>query len=185
MDVGIDKEKLLHYRQVASEFLSDPVKLRLATVATLVAVVIVGGYMPLSKQIHEAQKRLADERERNGQITDVEKLQKQADAYRGRVSQGADTNDWVQYILGGLGQFSVKLRNMESREPKRVGPYRTVTLDMEIEGTYPQLRAFVEWLEQSDRLLRVDSVRFERNSRSLLLKTVVLGLVPKNARVAG
>ena len=185
MDVGIDREKLLHYRKVATEFLSDPVKLRLTTIAGVVAVALVGGYMPLSKRIRETQKRLADERDRNEQITDVEKLQKQAEAYRGRISRGADTNEWVQYILGGLGQFSVKLRNMESREPKRVGPYRTVTLEMEIEGAYPQLRAFVEWLEQSDRLLRVDSVRFERNARSLLLKMVVLGLVPKNARAAG
>jgi hypothetical protein len=72
----------------------------------------------------------------------------------------------------------VKLRGMESREPHRVRPYGTASLDLEIEGTYPQLKAFVEWIEHSDRLLRVDGVRFERSSKSLLMKILILGLMP-------
>jgi len=74
---------------------------------------------------------------------------------------------------------------MESNEPRRVGPYRTVTLSMEIEGVYSELKAFVKWLEMTDRLLRIDSVRFEKRPSNLLMKIIVLGLVPKNARNDG
>lgn len=185
MDIGIDKEKLLHYKAIACEHLSNPSKLRVATVGALIAVSLVSGYMPLSKRIQEVRKRLAAERERCQEITNVEKLRREVSTYRDDIGDNSDTNEWVQYLLAGLGQFNVKLRGMESREPRRVGPYRTVTLEIEIEGVYSQLTAFVEWLEQSSRLLRVDSVRFERSAESLLLKTTVLGLVPKNARSAG
>jgi hypothetical protein len=74
---------------------------------------------------------------------------------------------------------------MESSEPRRVGPYRAVTLSMEIEGIYPQLKGYVEWLEKSERVLRIDSVRFEKRPQNLLMKIIVLGLVPKNARNVG
>jgi len=185
MDTGISKEKLLLYKEIAIKHLSNPVKLRLTTVFVLVAVGIVLVYMPLSKRIQAAKKLLEDERERNEKICDVEKLQKQARSYRNRIGDNSDTNEWVQYTLDGLRNFRVKLREMESSEPRRVGPYRAVTLSMEIEGVYPQLKGYVEWLEKSERVLRVDSVRFEKRPQNLLMKIIVLGLVPKNARNVG
>ncbi len=71
---------------------------------------------------------------------------------------------------------------MESREPRKVGPYRAVTLAVEVEGTFPNLRRFVEWLENSPRLLRVESVRFEKQTDSILMRIVVLGLVQQKTK---
>ena len=48
-------------------------------------------------------------------------------------------------------------------------------------GPSAQLKAFVEWLDQSDRLLRVESVRFEKMPGAILMKINVLGIVRKNA----
>jgi Tfp pilus assembly protein PilO len=182
MDVGIDKAKLLHYKEIAMRHLSNPVKLRLTTIFLLVALAIGTIYMPLSKRIQEARKQLADERERNKKITDIDKLSKCMNMYRNRIDKHSDTNEWVQYILDGLQNFKVRLRTMESHEPRRVGPYRTVTLSMEIEGKYADLKAFIRWLDTTERMLRIDSMRFEKRPANLLMKVIVLGLVPKNAR---
>ena len=54
MDVGIDKAKLLHYKEIATKHLSNPVKLRLTTVFLLVALAVGIIYMPLSKRIQDA-----------------------------------------------------------------------------------------------------------------------------------
>jgi hypothetical protein len=185
VETGISKEKLLLYKEIAIKHLSNPLKLRLTTVFTFVAVGIVFVYMPLSKRIQAAEKMLADERERNEKICDVEKLRKQVRSYRDRIGDNSDTNEWVQYTLDGLRNFKVKLREMESGEQKRVGPYHAVTLSMEIEGLYPRLEGYIEWLEKSERILRIDSVRFEKRPQNLLMKIIILGLVPKNARNAG
>ena len=185
METEFNKEKLLLYKEIALKHLSNPVKLRLTTVFALIAVGIAGIYMPLSNRIQLMQKQLADERERHEKISDVEKLRKQAEMYRYRIGDNLDTNEWVQYILDGLRNFKVKLREMESGEQRKIGPYRAVTLSMEVEGAYKQLKGFVEWLDGSERLLRIDTVRFEKRPDNLLMKVVVLGLVPKNARNTG
>jgi hypothetical protein len=182
MDAGIDKAKLLHYKEIAVRHLSNPAKLRLTTVLLLVGLGVALIYVPFSKRIEEARRLLADERERNEKISDVETLRKCARMYQSHISDRSDTNEWVQFILDGLQKFKVRLRTMESHEQRRIGPYRAVTLSMEIEGVYPELKAFVKWLEMTDRLLRLDSVRFEKRPDSLLMKVIVLGLVPKNAR---
>lgn len=184
MDVGFDKAKLLHYKALAEEHLGDPVRLRLAVVAALAAVALGGIYLPFSKRIEQVRGQLAAEHDRCDNITGVEKLRKQAESYRSRIGQQSDTNEWVQYILGGLRQLQVKLRDMESKKPRRVGPYRAVTLSLELEGSYSRLKSFLEWLEQSDRLVRVDSVRLEKQRSSLVMKIVVLGLMRKDASEA-
>jgi hypothetical protein len=179
---GVDKAKLLHYKEVAIRHLSNPIKLRLTTVFLIAAIGIGGVYFPFSKRIQEAQKKLDDEKDRNKKIQDMEDLLNSVNIYRERISDSSDTNEWAQYILDGLLNFKVKLRGMESSEPKRVGPYHAVILSLEIEGAFEQLREIVEWFEKSQRLLRIDSVRFEKRPDSLLMKIIVLGLVPKNAR---
>lgn len=185
METGIDKAKLLYYKEVAVKHLSNPLKLRLTTVVALIALAVVVIYMPLSKRIQISRKLLADERERNEKISDVEKLRKRARMYRDRIDERSDTNEWVRYILDGLQNYKVRLRTMELNEPKRVGPYLAVAFSMEIEGMYSELKAYVKWLEMTDRMLRLDSVRFEKRPDSLIMKVIVLGLVPKNASTHG
>jgi type II secretory pathway component PulM len=172
----------MHYKEIALRHLSNPMKLRLVTIFLITAIGIGGVYYPLSKRIQEAQKKLDTERNRNNKIQDMENLINSAELYRSRISDSSDTNEWAQYILDGLPNFKVKLRGMESGEPKRVGPYNAVSISIEIEGAFEQLREIVEWFEKSQRMLRIDSMRFEKRPDSLLMKLIVLGLVPKNAR---
>ncbi len=184
MDTGIDKAKLLEYKAALLKHLSDPMRLRLTVALALVGVVLGVIYVPLSKRIERRQRELSGEKYRHEIITDVEKLRKQAGAYRHRIGENSDTNEWVQYLLEGLRQAKVRLRDMESKPTKKVGPYRTVTLTLELDGSYRRLKGFVEWLEGSDRLVRVDSMRIEKRPGNLLMKIVVLGLIRKNASAA-
>jgi Tfp pilus assembly protein PilO len=184
MKTGLDSEKLAEYKAAALKHLSDPAKLRMLVVSGLVLSSVVLAYMPLTQQIAEKKAFLADKKRRLDAIKDVEVLRGEVDSYRRRIPKDADTNEWVQYILAGLREVRVKLRDMESKPPRKVGPYHTVTLAIEVEGTYAEVKRFVEWLEQSDRLLRIDSTRLEKQSDSLVMRLVLLGLVHKNAKPA-
>ncbi len=181
MDYGIDREKLLMYKAAAIKLLSDPLKMRLAVVLLAAALGIGAVYMPLSDQIDQGRAAAASERKRLAAIQEVEALHRDANDFRSRIGLHSDTNEWVQFLLAGSRQMQVRLRDMESKEPQKVGPYKAVTLVLEMEGTYAQLRAFVEWLEQSDRLVRVDMVWFEKRPGSLVMKICMLGLVRGNA----
>jgi len=177
----IDKTKLLQYKTLVQQHLSDPVKLRLITIGLLLIIGVGAVYMPLSKHIREQTVLLSAEKERNNDIADVEKLREQVGLIRGKIGATADNNAWAQCILDGLRGFGVKLRGMESKQPLKVGPYRAIVLLIEIEGPYSELKGFVEWLETSERLLRIDSISFAKGSKSLVIKLRVLGVVNKNA----
>ena len=182
METGLDREKLLHYKAVALKHLSDPVKLRLLVACGLTFLAIVCVYTPFSDQIDGEKAMIEEERKRLNAIKGTEFLRSQAHGFRERIGKDADTNDWVQYLLGGLRQVRLKLRDMTSKEPQAVGPYRTVTLSIEVEGTYEEVKRFLEWLEQSDRLLRVDSIRLAKQREALRMKLVLHGLVHADAR---
>lgn len=181
MELGVDKAKLLEYKAAIVKHLGNPAKLRLAVVAVLGTGAILGVYMPLSDQADANRATLAAHHERNEAVADVEKLRKEVAEYEGRIGQHSSANDWVQYMLDGLREYPVKLRDMQSKPLRRVGPYLAVTLTMEIEGTYRRMKGFMEWLESSDWVLRVDSLRFDKRPKALSMKITVLGLIPKNA----
>jgi Tfp pilus assembly protein PilO len=54
-----------------------------------------------------------------------------------------------------------------------------VTFSMEIEGKYPELKNYVERLEASPRLVRIDTMNLEKRSDNLVMNLTVLGVVPK------
>lgn len=174
-----DRQRLRQYKLLLGRYLGNPGRLRPAVTAGLTLLALVAIYWPLSQRIESAQAELRTHQQRLEAITEVENLRKQVETFRQRLGDGGETNHWVQHILAGQREAQVRLRDMEAREPKKVGPYKAVTLAIEVEGNFPNLRRFVEWLENSPRLLRVESVRLEKQNDCILMRIVVLGLVQK------
>jgi len=181
MDLGIDKAKLQQYKANIAKMLGDPVKMRLAIVFVAAALAVGAVYMPLCGRIDEARLTASAEKKRTEAIQGVETLWAEANSYRPRIGETSDTNDWVQYLLAGSRRIPVRLRDMQSREPVKVGPYKAIVFTLEVEGTFAQLKQFTEWLEQSERLLRIDNLRMERLPNALMMRIQVLGLVRKSA----
>ena len=181
MDLGMDKAKWEASKAQLVRLLGDPAKMYLAVVFVVTAAAIGGLYYPLSGQIEAQRNVLAAQKDRLEAIQEVEKLRHEVQAFRSRIDKQSDTNEWVQYLLAGSRQMGVQLRGMETREPRTVGPYTAVALNVEVQGTYPQLQGFVEWLDQSDKLLRVEGIRLEKTVGVITMKVNLLGLVHKNA----
>jgi Tfp pilus assembly protein PilO len=179
METGIDKEKIMRYKALLEQHLSDPIKLRLMTAGGLLLLSVVLIYMPLSKKIDENKRLLAAEKERNSYIVDYEKLQKQAESFQSLIGDKCDTNEWANYLLGGLGKYQVKLRGMESKQPRKVGPYGAAAFSLDIEGEYSELKNYIEWVESSPRLIRIDTMQFEKRPKGLKMKILILGIIPK------
>lgn len=179
MDLGLDKAKVQQYMAQVVKLLGHPAKMRVALLAVMTALAIGGIYMPLSDGIDRQRRLVAAENKRLDCLQEVESLRRETRQYIARIDAESDTNEWVKYLLDGSRQAHVRLRDMQSKEPKKVGPYRAVSLVLEVQGRYPQLKQFLEWLDQSDRLLRVDSIRVEKLPDVLIMKVQVLGLVGK------
>ncbi|OHB58573.1 MAG: hypothetical protein A2173_07310 [Planctomycetes bacterium RBG_13_44_8b] len=175
----VDKAKLMQYKALAEQHLSDPVKLRLFTVGALLLLVTVLVYMPLYKIIENNGRLLIAARERNNYIADCEKLRAQTAAFRPFIEGRRDTSDWISYLLDGMRQFQIRLREMSPKKQSQVGPYKAAALSMDIEGDYQELKNYVEWLEDSKTLVRIDTLQLAKGRNDMSMKITVLGIMSK------
>jgi Tfp pilus assembly protein PilO len=157
----------------------DPVRLKVLTTGLAVVVGYVCVYMPLGGRIEETSNKLRTERKRLALATEIEFLRAQVDKFEPRLPRQTDVNEWVQYLLEGTRKFPLKLNSLDSEDPRRVGPYEAVVLQMELEGAYGDLDAFLHWIESNQRLFRVDSANIEPprdGSRTLVMRLTLLGV---------
>lgn len=160
--------------------LKDPLQLRLF-VATLVALVGYACiYLPLSNDIAETDARLNAEKKRMILVRDIQILRAQFQRFQHRLPRQTDSNEWMQYVLGGIRGFPIKLTFLDSRPPQEVGPYKAVVLHIELEGRFQDLHQFLAWLETNERFFRVDAVHLAPHRQAtdlLVMQLNVLGVM--------
>jgi Tfp pilus assembly protein PilO len=161
--------------------LHDPIQLRIGVVILVFALGYAAIYMPLMEQISATARRLEREQKVLGFAENLEQLQKQYRVFADRVPQQTDTKEWVQYVLEGTRQFPVKVLNLDCRDPRAMGPYRVITLQIDLEGPFMELNRFLAWLEANRRLLRVDDItisppRNGASSNGMAMHVMVSGL---------
>jgi Tfp pilus assembly protein PilO len=140
------------------DHLHDPLKLRIFVVATVLAAGYAGVYMPLSDRIETLTRKLNQDRKSLELAVTIEQLQQQYHLFEERLPVDADTKDWIQYVLAGIRQFPVRLTKLDANEPKAVGPYKAIVLQIQLEGTFADADKVLRWLESNPRLFRTDSV---------------------------
>ena len=161
------------------EQLHDPVRLRMVTTGLMLLVGYVGIYMPLSSRIDQTTRKLERESKRQETANEVEFLRAQVEKFQDRLPEDTDTNEWVQYVLGGIREFPLKLVALDSDSPRRCGPYDAVVLHVNLEGAFHDLDALFHWLEANERLFRVDSAVIapaSDRSDKLALRLTLLGV---------
>jgi hypothetical protein len=160
--------------------LHDPVQLRTFVTIVVVLVGYLGVYTPLNNEISEASRKLREEERRLDLARNLEHLRGQFRNLQSHLTQQTDSKEWVNYVLGGVRQFPLKLVALDCDAPRDLGPYKAVVLRIELEGSFPDMDAFLCWLESNQRLFRADSVRIvpSRSAKDvLILQLTVLGVM--------
>lgn len=160
--------------------LQNPVQLRVF----ITALVVLGGYLgiygPLNGEIADTSEQLARARKRLDLTRDIEYLRGQFNRFQARLPHKTDTNEWVQYVLGGIRELPVKMVALDSKAPRDVGPYKAVVLQMELEGKFSDLHSFIRWLEVNERFFRVDGLSFTPHRKQgglVTMQLTVLGVM--------
>lgn len=160
------------------EQLHDPLRLRVLVTGIMLAVGYAGIYMPLSGRIEETTRKLNREHKRLALCNEIEQLRAEVAKFQARLPENTDSNEWMQYVLGGVRQFPAKLINLDLGDPQRVGPYSAVVFHIELEGGFQELDVFLQWLESNPRIFRVDSAKIipARRDEGLVMQLTVLGM---------
>jgi Tfp pilus assembly protein PilO len=159
--------------------LQDPLQMRCIVTALVLMVGYGGIYLPMSAALEEATQRRGVKQKRLEQGRDVQQLQAQFEQFARRLPAGKDPNEWVEYLLGGIRRFPLKLETLQAEAPRTMGPYKVVGLRIALEGTFADLNRFLGWLDENERLLRVESIKMDPDSKKsrLTMQLTVLGLM--------
>lgn len=162
------------------ERLHNPFQLRMLVTALSLLAGYLAVYMPLTSDIDTTARALAAEQKRLELACDIEHLRAQYRRFQHRLPPKADPNEWVQYVLGGIRTFPLKLARFDTDPPRTVGPYKAVALRIELEGAFRAHSAFLRWLETNERLFRVESLNIVPHrsaSGILVVQLTVLGMM--------
>ncbi|HZU36951.1 MAG TPA: type 4a pilus biogenesis protein PilO [Gemmataceae bacterium] len=159
------------------ERLHNPFRLRLGMTVLALAIGYVAIYWPLSNRIEASDDRRAHDEQRLALARRIEELRAQYQQVANRLPAGADTQELVNYLLGGVRGRPVRLAQLKPVATGTLGPYRTVTLSLDLEGSFQDLCDFLRWLETNQRLLRVDGMHLAPAKNGVLsMQLTVVGL---------
>ena len=173
-----DNDRKAGFRKLLEQ-LHDPLRLRVFVTGIMLVVGYAGIYTPLSGRIEETTRKLNKAHKRHALGHDVEHLRAAVDKFHARLPEKTDSNEWLQYVLGGIRMFPNNLITLDLDDPQTVGPYRAVVFHIELAGEFNELDAFLHWLEANQRLFRVDSAKIapaRRQGGGLVLQLTVLGM---------
>jgi len=153
---------------------------------TRMAVAAIGGVFvigllvvarPLSQRIDANNDRLSKAEGRMMLASDVYDLRKQSGHYKKKVPRGVDLNDWTNYLLDGIRTQKVKLTKMEPKKQMSLGPCKILTWHIEMGGSFEELSKVVEWMENGERLIRLDKLVMQMHGGKLSMSLVLKGIV--------
>ena len=150
-------------------------------VASIGGVFLIGFFLvsrPLSDRIDNASARLGKATDRMMLAAEVSDLRRQAAQYEKKLQRGVDLNDWTNYLLGGVRTERVRLIRMEPKKQLAIGPCKVLTWHVEMMGDFQSLARVVQWMENGERLVRIDKLTMQSKAQvvtmSLILRALVL-----------
>ena len=159
--------------------LHDPVRLRVCVLASILAIGYFAVYTPLQERISDLTKNLDRDRKKLALAARNDKLQAEYVVFNDRIPKVTDNKEWVQFMLDGIRKFPLRLTKLNCQDSKHVGPYRAVVMNIELEGRFFDMDAFIRWVELNERLLRIDEISMapsHSGEDQTVLRLTVLGL---------
>jgi hypothetical protein len=133
-------------------------RMAVAAIGGLFALGFGGVAHPLAGRIDGANDRLAKANARAQLANEVSELRHQAALYEKKLCRGVDPNDWTNYLLEGIRSQNVKLIRMDPKETLSMGPCKVLAWQIDMEGDLAGMGKVVAWLENGERLVRVDRI---------------------------
>jgi Tfp pilus assembly protein PilO len=162
---AMDQERRGERKNNLFERLHNPTELRICLMLVVLGIGYAVIYLPFNVTIAATTRKLHDAQKKLALADEVEVLQRQYRTIKPRIPTNPDVSEWLQYVLGGLRQFPVKLDGFAPDTPKALGMYQVLTIKVKVIGGYDDLDRLICWLESNPRLFRVDSVRMTAASK--------------------
>ena len=144
-------------------------------------------YRPQQKKVAQIRAQVAQEKATQqtqaGVASVLEQIEKQ---YRPRLSADTDPSGLAREVVSLAQKAGLQLATISQAAPERIKEVTRLAVDLRVKGTYHQLGTFLDSLERSQHLLRVDhldvSAAYEnsRDPATIQLRVSTLYLLSLN-----
>ncbi|WP_165220490.1 type 4a pilus biogenesis protein PilO [Aquisphaera insulae] len=141
--------------------LRDPLRLRFALAAALLATWYFGFYAPTTDRMTATSGQIDGERKRAATAAQIEDLRKRLAPFDDQVPPQAGPNELIQYVMAKVRSSPVKLVDLKPLKVKELGVLQAIGLHLQVEASYEDLDAFLAWVHNDRRLLRIDALKVE------------------------
>ena len=160
----------------------------LATAALLFVSALVGMngiYQPKKTQLTQMEQAVQQEEELDSLAAEVSSLEKRLQTYSHRLmekgKEETELIDRVREIANGIPVRVLSMKPSTGSKQAQQG-LLLVSLQLTLEGSYHQLGAFVAKVENSEKFMRVDSIRFTTptaaSSKSIVFELEISTIQP-------
>ena len=176
------KGSLNSYAMMLLPHLRNPTKLRL-----LLCITIIGGwyaifFAPLSEEMAETRALIDKDRKRVTVAHAIDQLKTKLARFQKLIPVGGDANEMRRHVTDHIRTTPLNLIDVKPGKAKVVGPFDAPVLSLSVEGKYKDIDELLAWVENDDRLLRVDALKLgpvAKNPSYLLANLMVVGLTDK------
>lgn len=169
-------------RHLILEQLRHPLKLRFVICLAAITGWYIYFFMPLAEETGTTTARVGRERKRIATAREIEKLKEDLAPYEGLIPVGANLSELMRQVIDHLRSSPLKLIDLKPGNAKDLGPYETIGVQLALEGDFTDLDAFLGWIENDARHLRVDSIKIDPSQREpgrLKAQVTLLSLAEK------
>jgi hypothetical protein len=164
--------------------LRHPTKLRLILCSTIVVCWYALFFAPLSDQIAETKTLIDKERKRVTIAREIDQLKAKLLPYEQLIPLDADANELRRHVTDHIRKTPLNLLDIRPGKAKAIGPFDLPTLLLSVEGKYRDIDNLLAWVENDQRLLRVDTIKLSpatKTHSNLFASLTVLGLIDKSS----
>ncbi len=159
-----------------SKLKENPEQFRIALAVAMLAFGWVAIKMPLTARIVAKKQELVEAEALAARAERVMKLRASAELFDSRLDCPADPSDWQEYVYEIVAETGVAMPKQEASDGNLIYDLEKVILPIQITGTYSQIWNFVDTIERSSRLMRLESLNLSISEGILSLQCDLVGL---------
>lgn len=139
--------------------LAHPLKLRLLLTTAAIVAWQALFFGPLGERVAATTSQADRERKRAATAREIEKLKKSLSPHAKLVSPTDDVHDLMKRVIARIRTSPLRLIDLRPDKPAEVGPFALIGLQLNLEGTFADIDAFLDWVETEKLAMAVDSLR--------------------------
>jgi hypothetical protein len=159
-----------------AEKLRDPFKMRMTVAGAMVAIMCFGINDPIHGRMKRSKHELNEMKTTVQTAEEVMLLRDKFEEVEDRIMKGKSNDVIVSHLIDIVRSEPVELMRIDAQTPQRLGPMQSVSVMIDVNGSFEALTQLLYRFDANQYLIRVDTVAISPAERDEATPTMSVTL---------